>query len=671
MVMRNFSVTTLFLTFTLSHLSVPGVQADSCAPSAGMISVTNGDFSDGLTGWTPWTVQGQPVVFDSANSIDIRGDDFVGGAWQQFDTCGPGTIVTVTARWFGQASASNGYVREILAVNSDRAVVNGSDEIDGQNDAILLYRSYESAGGPAMNTSALPSIPYRISFTAAANSATIILRTANTGGAMSMAVFDDIDVRCVPAAATLAELPEGFARRSLAFGVGGLAKMAQSPINKDLYVIKNDGNATLYRVDLDGENLTQSIVANMRNLGLEFDNGAEGLTFDANGNIYAVSHEGDIIKGTYNPQTEGFAWSTFLDLPEDQVGGWHGVNGSAIDNDAGHYYLCSGTTKNEKSQPSWWIFSNLEGRVLRFSLDPALTPAQRLATVETFAPGIRNTFGITFRVDGKLFGVDNSPDPQFNCDAADEFNLLEAGKHYGWPYNYGSDLSGNDDSFGTQCTIDPPGPLTNGPSLANFGPDGRPASGQPGYVDGGVYYGVHPHSSPDGITFYEPCTMDPSAITFPPEFHGRAFVARFGATGNDVLSMRLAPDDTGYVCNRFLSGLSNAIDVLAGHNGRLYVLEYGSGSNLHEIRYTLAGPCADSAIVKPDFDCDGDVDQTDFGVFQACMSGPGNASTPACTHARLDGDLDVDNDDFDLFIGCVSGADVPATETCDDDFSSP
>jgi hypothetical protein len=69
------------------------------------------------------------------------------------------------------------------------------------------------------------------------------------------------------------------------------------------------------------------------------------------------------------------------------------------------------------------------------------------------------------------------------------------------------------------------------PSWANYGPYAKPSSGQPGYVDGMVYYGFDPHSSPDGLDFYEPVNMDPEAILFPEEFHGRAFVARFGELG--------------------------------------------------------------------------------------------------------------------------------------------
>lgn len=72
---------------------------------------------------------------------------------------------------------------------------------------------------------------------------------------------------------------------------------------------------------------------------------------------------------------------------------------------------------------------------------------------------------------------------------------------------------------------------------------------------------------------------------------------------------------------------------------------------------TPAGPA--------DLDRDGDVDQTDFGLFQACLSGVAVPQTdPDCLNARLDGDTDVDETDLARFIGCVSGVQIPADSNC-------
>ncbi len=68
--------------------------------------------------------------------------------------------------------------------------------------------------------------------------------------------------------------------------------------------------------------------------------------------------------------------------------------------------------------------------------------------------------------------------------------------------------------------------------------------------------------------------------------------------------------------------------------------------------------------VPGDFDGDQDVDQDDFGHFQACYSGSGAYAGPGCEDAALDGDGDVDEDDFIVFVSCLSGADTPAQHGC-------
>jgi len=61
-----------------------------------------------------------------------------------------------------------------------------------------------------------------------------------------------------------------------------------------------------------------------------------------------------------------------------------------------------------------------------------------------------------------------------------------------------------------------------------------------------------------------------------------------------------------------------------------------------------------------DADGDGDVDQVDFGIFQACFSGPGNAYEAGCECFDRDAtpDGDVDGNDFIEFSECWSGPKV-------------
>ena len=69
--------------------------------------------------------------------------------------------------------------------------------------------------------------------------------------------------------------------------------------------------------------------------------------------------------------------------------------------------------------------------------------------------------------------------------------------------------------------------------------------------------------------------------------------------------------------------------------------------------------------VKPDFDADGDVDLSDFGHLQACLSGTNiQQNDPACQDAKLDADSDVDSSDVAIFRRCLSGAGIPADPSC-------
>lgn len=69
--------------------------------------------------------------------------------------------------------------------------------------------------------------------------------------------------------------------------------------------------------------------------------------------------------------------------------------------------------------------------------------------------------------------------------------------------------------------------------------------------------------------------------------------------------------------------------------------------------------------VPGDFDRDGDVDQSDFGRMQICLSGSSVPQlNPSCAAARLDGDDDVDQADVTKLLNCMSGSDVPASPTC-------
>jgi hypothetical protein len=64
---------------------------------------------------------------------------------------------------------------------------------------------------------------------------------------------------------------------------------------------------------------------------------------------------------------------------------------------------------------------------------------------------------------------------------------------------------------------------------------------------------------------------------------------------------------------------------------------------------------------RADFDADGDVDLTDFAIFQLCFNGPNRPpGKKRRVETDFDHDADVDQSDFGIFQRCYSGENIPA-----------
>ncbi len=120
----------------------------------------------------------------------------------------------------------------------------------------------------------------------------------------------------------------------------------------------------------------------------------------------------------------------------DVVTGLPGSQGPAVDhqNNAivfspdGSLYIAVGVGSDRTPGAHEW-----EGTILKS--DPQFT------SVEVFASGFRNPFGVTFGPEGQLIVSDNDWQT-----AGDEINHVERGKHYGHPYVVG-DAGDRDDGF--------------------------------------------------------------------------------------------------------------------------------------------------------------------------------------------------------------------------------
>ncbi len=148
-----------------------------------------------------------------------------------------------------------------------------------------------------------------------------------------------------------------------------------------------------------------------------------------------------------------------------------------------------------------------------------------------------------------------------------------------------------------------------------------------------------------------------------------AFTVAAGGFGSHAFSvseslswLSVAPTGGTATCAGSFIAVQYATSTLppGTHVGNVNVTASGLAGSPQTVQVTVIVEGAPA-----DVDGDGDVDLEDHGLFQACLTGPGEPQNlSSCQAARLDADADVDSDDLTLFLGCMSGANVPSDPAC-------
>lgn len=199
----------------------------------------------------------------------------------------------------------------------------------------------------------------------------------------------------------------------------------------------------------------------------------------------------------------------------------HSNNGLALGPDGRIYFGVGATTNGEIEQ------NPLAASILSVRPDGS--------DLKVYARGLGNSFDVAFNSKGELFGGDNSPLTDADGEApADEFNHIEEGGHYGYPYFYG----------------DPP---------------------RRGGIKGPVVT-LPPHSVPTGVTFY-------NGAAYPKDFYDNGFLTLWQR--GEVTRIEVAEATNGSYLSRtstFGSGFLYPIDVVTGPDGNLYVADFGTSA---------------------------------------------------------------------------------------------
>ncbi|MBI1840265.1 MAG: PQQ-dependent sugar dehydrogenase [Verrucomicrobia bacterium] len=381
--------------------------------------------------------------------------------------------------------------------------------------------------------------------------------------------------------------PEGFALREVVRMPANPQRIASDGTGRALYVLTGN-NGDVWRVDPSSGFIRQLLRGASYLEKRPGDIGGPtilvGMTMDKEGRLYIGSNQQNRDRLPVQNIVTIYRSTSFKGGDPIDPKPWfqtnypgnfaflHGLEGMAFGPD-GSLYVANGarTDANQGGgEPEYYGKGETELTSAIWRIDPQGSPP----TLEVFAKGIRNGYGLCFNDKGELFESENGPD----AHAPEELNLIEKGRHYGFPYQF-SDWT----KKAYAHTPDAPSDLAFTLPIANVGPDG-------GYA-GKPLYSFDPHSSPGGMTFL--------GDDFPEGWRGTLLMSRFGNfirepktdCGFDVLQITLRRSAAGAYeaqVRTALAPLGRPNDVHLSGRGKIYISEYSRGTNSAS-SYTLPG----------------------------------------------------------------------------------
>ena len=334
------------------------------------------------------------------------------------------------------------------------------------------------------------------------------------------------------------QIPEGFHLEKYADGLGKPRMLAFHPSGSGLYVTRRDEGDVLFLQDQNNDGkaekrLTAIKLPQVHGIALR-----DGEVFlAAVTKVYRAQIEND---GSFRDLQV-----VMKDLPS---GGQHANRTIGFAPD-GSLYLSVGSTCNACDETS-----RESAAILRYDF------SEKSRAV--FASGLRNTIGFDWHPETKkLYGFDHGIDWLGDDEQKEEFNLIEKGEHYGWPYIYAD---------GKINPVDEPGEM----SSEEF----REKATEPELL-------YTAHAAPMNFLFY-------TGTSFPEEYRGDGFGTMHGswnrkpASGYKLVRVRfdnnkpqaIEPFISGFLLEDGRSYTARPCGLALGPTGNLYFSDDGNGT---------------------------------------------------------------------------------------------
>jgi glucose/arabinose dehydrogenase len=264
-------------------------------------------------------------------------------------------------------------------------------------------------------------------------------------------------------------------------------------------------------------------------------------TLFLSGNIwYTTTGIGMIVKGVLQPNGSRI-WSTVLSTsayPTSSSTGDHGFTGITADPQKAYLYFSGGSrTSFGEVETNDGMYPDLReqaltSKIFRIPIDATniYLNNDSIALQNSgyvFAEGTRNAYSMAFNGENQLFAIDNAGER----DDPEELNLIEQGKHYGFPWRIGGNAN----------------PLANPNYDASSDPLINPNNGA--YLAG--HFDADPQfpAAPAGVVFTEPIANYGAAADYYKE-EGTGQIKKASESGQPVRTFTAHRSPLGLVIDK-------------------------------------------------------------------------------------------------------------------------